>query len=94
MNWNNSQDIWFAWTADFSGNAHFTTCDSSSYDTSMAIYAGSCSNQVACNGDGSDGNGCQSYYSAVDVNVALGEVYYIRIGGWEGAVGSGTLTIE
>jgi choice-of-anchor B domain-containing protein len=94
MNWNNSQDIWFAWTADSSGNVHFTTCDSSSFDTSMALYAGSCSNQVACNGDGSGDNGCQSYYSAFDFNVTQGETYFIRIGGWEGATGTGTLTIE
>ena len=94
MNWSNSQDIWFSWVAEFSGNAHFTTCDSSSFDTSMAIYAGSCSNQIACNGDGDGDNGCQSYYSAVDINVSQGETYYIRIGGWEGDTGSGTLTIE
>jgi len=94
MNWANSQDIWFAWTAEFSGSAHFTTCDSSSYDTSMAVYEGTCSNQVACNGDDNGENGCQSYYSAVDVNVSAGETYYIRIGGWEGDTGTGTLTIE
>mgnify|MGYP006440623917 FL=1 len=60
----------------------------------MAIYAGSCSNQVACNGDGNGDNGCQSYYSAVDLNVIAGEIYYIRIGGWQGATGSGSLTIQ
>ncbi|MBL6997256.1 MAG: choice-of-anchor B family protein [Phycisphaerales bacterium] len=94
MNWNNSPDIWFAWTADFSGNAHFTTCDSSSFDTSMALYAGSENNQVTCNGDDNGEDGCQSYYSAFDYNVQNGTTYYIRIGGWEGETGSGTLTIE
>ncbi|MDP7008281.1 MAG: choice-of-anchor B family protein [Phycisphaerales bacterium] len=94
MNWSNSQDIWFSWVAEFSGNAHFTTCDSSSYDTSMAIYAGDCGSQVACNGDASGESGCQSYYSAVDLSVTEGQTYYIRIGGWEGASGSGTLTID
>ena len=74
--------------------AHFTTCDASSYDTSMAIYSGSCAWQVACNGDDSGENGCQAYYSAVDLEVNAGMTYYIRIGGWEGATGSGTLTIE
>jgi|GEM_PF-2723061 choice-of-anchor B domain-containing protein len=94
MNWNNSADIWFAWTADFSGNAHFTTCDSSSFDTSMALYVGSEDNQVTCNGDDNGENGCQSYYSAFDYSVQEGSTYYIRIGGWEGETGSGTLTIE
>jgi choice-of-anchor B domain-containing protein len=94
LNWENSQDIWFVWNASFSGNAHFTTCDPSSYDTSMVLYQGSSDNQVACNGDGNGGNGCQSYYSTIDFTVQAGTTYYIRIGGWQGATGSGTLTIE
>jgi hypothetical protein len=94
LNWSNSQDIWLEWTAEFSGSAHFSTCDNSSFDTSMVLYTGSCNNQVACNGDASGEDGCQSYYSAIDLNVSQGETYYIRIGGWEGETGSGTLTIE
>ena len=94
MNWDNSQDIWFEWIAEFSGNAHFTTCDSSSYDTSMALYEGSCDNQVTCNGDGSGDNDCQSWYSNFDYNVKEGTSYFIRIGGWQGDTGEGTLTIE
>jgi hypothetical protein len=62
-------------------------------DDSMAIYEGSCNNQVACNGDASGETGCQDWYSAVDVNVNMGNSYFIRIGGWEGETGSGTLTI-
>ena len=94
LNWDNSQDIWFAWEAEFSGNAYFTTCDYTSFDTSMVLYEGNCGNQVTCNGDGEGGNDCQSYYSAFEYNVTEGETYYIRIGGWQGATGSGTLTIE
>lgn len=94
MNWANSQDIWFSFVPESSGMVHFTTCDSSSFDTSMAIYSGSCVSQVACNGDASGDSGCQPYYSAVDLEVNAGMTYYIRIGGWEGATGSGTLTIE
>ena len=94
MEWSNSRDIWFIWIADYSGNARFTTCDASSYDTSMALYEGSGDNQVACNGDGDGDTDCQSYYSAFDYNVQEGTTYYIRIGGWQGAAGAGTLTIE
>jgi hypothetical protein len=60
----------------------------------MALYEGSCDNQVACNGDADGGNNCQSYYSAIDYDVTAGNSYYIRIGGWQGATGEGTLTIE
>ena len=94
LNWDNSQDIWFEWTADFSGNAHFTTCNSSSFDTSMVLYEDTCNNQVDCNGDAYNDTGCQSYHSEIDYNVQAGNTYYIRIGGWQGATGSGTLTIE
>lgn len=94
LDWGNSNDIWFLFVPEASGDLLFTTCDASSYDTSMAIYENSCDNQVACNGDSSDGSGCQAYFSAVNMTVTAGETYYIRIGGWEGSAGSGTLTIE
>jgi hypothetical protein len=94
LDWSNSQDIWFLYVADQSGNVHFTTCEAGSYDTSMALYEGSCDNQVACNGDSDGDSNCQSYYSAIDYDVTAGNSYYIRIGGWQGATGEGTLTIE
>jgi hypothetical protein len=94
LDWGNSQDIWFLFVPEASGDLHFTTCDASSYDTSMAIYENSCDNQVACNGDSSDGSGCQAYFSAINMSVTAGDTYYIRIGGWKGSAGSGTLTIE
>ncbi len=94
LDWSNCQDIWFLYTPSTSGSVHFTTCDATSYDTSMALYAGSCDNQVACNGDASGENGCQAYYSAIDFNVEAGEAYYIRIGGWQGDTGEGVLTID
>ena len=94
LDWDNSPDIWFYWHAHDSGSVHFSTCDGSSYDTSMVLYEGTCDNQVACNGDASGESGCQAYYSAIDYNVKAGETYYIRIGGWQGEAGQGTLTIE
>ena len=93
LDWNNSPDIWFRFDASKSGTVNFTTCDVNSYDTSMALYEDSCDNQVACNGD-SDGGGCQAYFSEIDYNVQSGSTYYIRIGGWKGSTGEGTLTIE
>ena len=60
----------------------------------MVLYEGSCDNQVACNGDADGEDGCQAYYSALDYNVEAGETYYIRIGGWLGETGEGTLTIK
>ena len=94
LDWNDSPDVWFLFVPSSSGNVHFTTCDGSSYDTSMALYEAQCDNQVACNGDADGDSGCQAYYSAIDYNVQAGESYYIRLGGWQGITGVGTLTIE
>ena len=94
LDWSNSADIWFLYVPSESGNVYFTTCEDNSYDTSMALYEGTCDNQVTCNGDGSGDSGCQQYYSSFDYNVQAGEAYYVRIGGWKGSTGEGTLTIE
>jgi hypothetical protein len=60
----------------------------------MALYEGSCDNQVSCNGDTSGEDGCQMYYSAIyDWPVSSGATYIIRMGGWNGAAGPGTVTI-
>jgi hypothetical protein len=94
LDWEYSQDIWFRYTPASSGPAHFTTCDVNSYDTSMVIYESTCDNQVACNGDAGGESGCQAYYSAIDLTLTAGTAYYIRLGGWFGETGQGTLTIE
>ncbi|MBL6998110.1 MAG: S8 family serine peptidase [Phycisphaerales bacterium] len=94
LDWDGSPDIWFIYVAAESRLTHFTTCDASSYDTSMVLYEGTCDNQVACNGDAYNDTGCQSYHSEIDYTVQAGSTYYIRIGGWIGSTGSGTLTIN
>ena len=94
LDWSNSADIWFLYVAPSSGSVHFTTCYANTFDTSMVLYKGSCDNQVACNGDSEGETGCQAYYSSIDYDVENGETYYVRIGGWQGATGEGTLTID
>ena len=94
LDWSNSPDIWFYWHTHESGTVSFSTCDGNSYDTSMVLYKETCDNQVACNGDATGDSGCQEYYSRIDYEVQKGETYYIRIGGWKGDIGQGTLTIE
>lgn len=89
-----NQDIWFKFNPSSDGSYNFTTCDSSSYDTSMVLYKTDCSNQVACNGDWSGDDGCQPYYSTIEFTLTAGANYYIRIGGWQGESGQGTLTIS
>ncbi len=90
-------DLWFSWTPTDSGEAVITTCDSASFDTSMAVYTGGCNglSQQSCNGDGSGDLGCQQYYSRMELAVQAGEELLIRVAGYgAGDVGVGTLNID
>jgi hypothetical protein len=94
LNWTSSPDVWFKFVPTDSVLHTFTTCDINSFDTSMVLYESSCSIQVACNGDDTNNAGCQPYNSAIEYNLIAGIAYYIRIGGFGGATGSGILTID
>ena len=95
LDWNGSPDVWFMTVPDTDGSMTISLCDPASYDTSLVLYEGSmCDDlaQVDCNGDASGGDDCQAYHSAIyDFPVSAGSTYYIRIGGWEGASGQGTM---
>ncbi len=90
-----SQDAWFTYTASSSGSMTVSTCNSSSFDSDLAVYSGTCGSltQIACNGDGT---GCGGFTSEVTgVTVTAGNTYLIRLGGWEsGQAGTGTLNIS
>ncbi len=94
LNWSNSPDIWMKWIVPDDGVASFSTCDPTSFDTSIVLYEGDCTSQVACNGDGPNDSGCQDYYSHISHDVSAGQVYFVRIGGWQGGTGIGNLHIN
>jgi alpha-tubulin suppressor-like RCC1 family protein len=97
LEWNNSPDVWFAYTPLVDGIATFTTCAPGSYDTSIALYSGTCNNlnYLACNGDSYDFSGCQFGVSEIrDFQVSAGTTYFIRIGGYGGETGNGSLTVR
>jgi hypothetical protein len=97
LDWTASPDVWFYTVIDADGTIDISLCDAAGYDTSLVVYSGSdCASlvQVACNGDASVETGCQSFYSGVyGLPVSAGDTLYIRIGGWQGATGPGTLTL-
>ncbi|OUU23872.1 MAG: hypothetical protein CBC13_04620, partial [Planctomycetia bacterium TMED53] len=91
-----NNDGWFAYTATSSGSATFNTCDPNGFDTDIAVYSGDCTSLalLACDGDGSDLVGCQTFDSEAVVDVIAGETYTVRIGAFgAGTTGTGTLTI-
>jgi hypothetical protein len=90
LNWDNSPDLWLEYVATATGTIYFSTCDSATYDTSLALYEGDCDTQVACNGDDAS---CGGFTSIMTYSCTQGETYFVRIGGYMGAFGSGTLNI-
>ena len=98
LDWDASPDIWFKWSSPGNGSIDVDTCDPPSYDTSIVLYEGlSCDSlvQVACNGDNEPNSSCQNYFSLVQgLTVTSGQTYWVRIGGWQGGTGTGTMHLN
>jgi len=92
-----TNDVWFTWTAPFTGSAAITSCNQS-VDTKIAVYPGAgcpTSAALACNDDAC---GAVGYQSRVVFAVLAGSVYTIQVGtypvGGGASGGSGTLGIQ
>ncbi len=98
-------DIWYNYTADFTGEINVTTCEelggSANFDTVLAVYDGCVCDPLSpilgCNDDDPNnacGSGGGGFHSTVVVPVVAGNCYKIRLGGFSGgSAGSGTLNI-
>lgn len=93
------KDVWYSFTAIGDGVLNVETCGTS-WDTRLAIYGASfpgldgCPSEgisliglLACNDDS-----C-GFQSKVSVNAKAGHVYKIRVGGFNGFSGEGTLKV-
>ncbi|MFN0009686.1 MAG: hypothetical protein ACKVXR_17465 [Planctomycetota bacterium] len=89
-----NQDVWYLWNSTFTGAAQFSLCGGGTApDTILAVYAGSgcptAGTAIAC-----DDDACPGLTSvALACSVVSGQDYLIRIGGFGGASGSGTLEV-
>lgn len=92
-------DVWFCYEATCNGQAVVSLCGSE-YDTKMAVYQGcDCPTAapIACNDDGCgpcSGGVCNGTASRVTFQAQAGQSYMIRLGGFRGEQGPGTLTIR
>lgn len=94
------QDIWYTWTADFTGLAQWSLCGVTNFDTKIFVYGPGASclpsddDIWACNEDGGDLCGT---VSEVIFDVNEGETFLLRIGGFgdgsPGESGTGEFTI-
>lgn len=83
-------DLWYEFTSSTSGDdIVFETCGSG-YDTALEIYSGGCMNLalIQCNDDV-----CALQSSITLTGGATGATYLVRIGGFGGSTGQGTLNI-
>lgn len=89
-----TKDLWYRYTATAGGTLAVTTCGSG-FDTRLAVY-GSCPSGGAASlvcSDDSAVCGTGSLQSAVSLPVTAGASYWLRVGGYNGASGTGTLNV-
>lgn len=87
-----NSDIWYQYVAPYDGRVTVSLCGSA-YDTKLAIYARGCpslaNEAIACDEDNCD----PGLQSLLTFSAEANETYLIRIGGFNGETGSGTMTI-
>ena len=81
-------DIWYTFTAPADALYTFETCGSS-YDTALELLDGTCAalTSLSCNDDAC---GLQS---SVAATLTTGDAVFLRVGGWNGSNGFGSITI-
>jgi hypothetical protein len=82
-------DLWYLFTAPNAGSFTISTCNGSGYDTALEAFTGSCAALVPliCNDDSC---GLQS---RIGFLANAGDQIYVRVGGFNGAAGFGTLEV-
>lgn len=90
---NITNDVWFNYPSGCDGNLTISTCADSTFDTKIAVYDGyGCENYeprlLACSDDN-----CPSNRSTVTILATAGSFYTIRVGGFNGATGTGMLNL-
>ncbi|MCO6492081.1 MAG: T9SS type A sorting domain-containing protein [Phaeodactylibacter sp.] len=93
-------DIWYTYTADFTGQVEFSTCGMAGFDTNLAVYGPNApcpptdDDLIDCS---EDAPGCSGFTSRVSFDVVSGETYLLRIGGYgsnsPGEEGIGTFSL-
>ncbi|MHC4765445.1 MAG: hypothetical protein ACYTF2_10085 [Planctomycetota bacterium] len=90
-------DIWYTYTANFTGQLLVSTCDQVDYDTQLAVYEGCDCGALSDPplGCSNDGAVCSGGSSLVVVDVVAGNCYTIRVGSsFLASSGTGTLTLS
>ena len=93
---NMSTDLWYEYTSNFDGDLVVETCNTvgTLLDTTLIVYDGS----TGCPTTGNVGLACDDdtcgLNSRTTVPVGIGDTLLIQVGGWNGSVGNGTLSLS
>lgn len=92
---NETPSVWYSWTATCDGTLVLDTCGSN-FDTVLSVYRGACGafQELACVDD--DLSFCVDNIRAsrIAMPVFSGEVYTIRLAGYNGSTGTFTLNVQ
>ncbi|MFN0009749.1 MAG: hypothetical protein ACKVXR_17790 [Planctomycetota bacterium] len=86
-------DLWYRWTAGYTGTARISTCGQTLVDTKIAVYPGTPSCPVSGSAISCNDDNC-GLQSKLDFSCTNGSTYTIQVGSFPGATpGPGTFTI-
>jgi len=89
-------DIWYTFTSPFTGAVEWTTCNTATFDTRLAVYnpGSACppasDDLLGCN---DDAGGCAAFSSSLTFNVTVGETYLLRLGSHNDESGTGSFDL-
>ncbi len=85
---NDNLDVWFRYVATCTGNVTANTCAGASFDTGISAWTACGGTEIACNDD------FCGVQSQIIFSATAGTAYWIRIAGFNGQSGTGTLTLS
>ncbi|RME38361.1 MAG: hypothetical protein D6788_07580, partial [Planctomycetota bacterium] len=92
---NDRNDVWHCWTADCTGNAKISLCDQAGLDTTLAVYDACGGTELGCNDDECNLQSAINPLTQLKrLAVFEGETYFIRVSGFNGAVGEYTIVVD
>lgn len=84
-------DTWWQWSPSRDGNWRFSTCAAMAFDTQLTVWSACGGAELACSDDSQN---CVGFASELELGGLLDSGdYWVEVGGYAGAVGSGTLDI-
>ncbi len=88
-------DIWYTFTAANDAYVEWSTCNMVGFDSRMAVYENaSCPvKDTDLHGCNDDGSGCMAFTSKLGFEVTAGNTYLLRIGGYDGERGQGSMDL-